>query len=177
MKHINKLVNAFLAVALLTLAPTANAAQNTSQAEVLRKIHLTNLFEIEAGNLALEKGTSKTVRDYGDRLIKDHTSADAKVLKTATNENIDATVPIEAVDRKVVGEQNKVMDKLKTTSGPDFDRTFAREMDVAHQDAIASLKKAKSELQGTGTAMLIEGLLPTLHDHERTAEKMEKFAE
>lgn len=145
-----------------------------TQADVLRNIHLTNQLEIKAGKLAEKKGHTKQVRDYGKRLIKDHTKLDKEVEKTAKREGIDVNVPIAEVDEKMNTKETDLMNKLRSVNGVEFDQTFAKEMDVAHQEAITSLKAAEAQYKGTDTARLIGKILPTLAKHERIAEKIER---
>ena len=47
----------------------ARAADPPSTAEVLEKLHKSNLTEIEAGKLAQDNGHSKATKDYGKMLV------------------------------------------------------------------------------------------------------------
>jgi putative membrane protein len=148
-----------------------------TQADVLRKIHLTNQMEIKAGQLAEEKGFSVKVRDYGKRLVKDHTQADREVQAAAKREKIDLSAPIPEVDEAMGATELNLMNKLQAANGADFDRVFAESMDSAHQEAIRSLQTAQKQYQGTETAKVIGQILPKLEKHERIAEKIEQRAE
>jgi putative membrane protein len=59
------------------------------EAMVLGFIHHVNQREIEMGNLAKENGSSKQVKDFADRIIKDHKSAEEQVQKLANSRHID----------------------------------------------------------------------------------------
>lgn len=166
-----------IVLALSIFSGAAPSLAMGTQADVLRKIHLINQLEIKAGTIAEQKGHTKQVRDYGKRLVNDHSKADKEVEQTAKRENIDVNTPIAEVDEKMNRTENEIMSKLQAASGADFDRTFAKEMDSAHQDAIDSLKAAEEQYQGTDTAKLIGKILPKLASHERIAEKIEKRAE
>lgn len=153
---------------VLMAAPAAPG----SEAYVLREIHLTNLLEIKAGSLAKEKGSTKGVRN-GQRLVEDHSKADKKTKKTAENIQADIVTPIPALDEKMQGREKDILGKLQPLSGAEFDKVFAKEMESAHEHTIKQLNEAKNSLVGTKTAALIAELLPTLHQHEKIAAKLD----
>ena len=68
---------------------TARGADPPSTADVLAKLHNSNLTAIEAGKLAQDYGHSKATKDYGKMLVADQTSADKQVMALAKEENID----------------------------------------------------------------------------------------
>jgi predicted outer membrane protein len=55
---------------------------------VLQDIHKVNQLEIALGNLATEKATSQSVKDYAQMLVTDHQAADKKVMDFANANNI-----------------------------------------------------------------------------------------
>jgi predicted outer membrane protein len=73
------------AVCLLWAASLARAAEpGTSQeSQLLWKIYQINQMEIQVGNLAKSKGSTYKVREYGGRLVRDHTMADNNLMKFA----------------------------------------------------------------------------------------------
>ena len=144
-----------------------------TQADILETFTLPISSRLRQASLP-KKGHTKQVRDYGKRLIKDHTKLDKEVEKTAKREGIDVNVPIAEVDEKMNTKETDLMNKLRSVNGVEFDQTFAKEMDVAHQEAITSLKAAEAQYKGTDTARLIGKILPTLAKHERIAEKIER---
>src|SRR5207253_8782930 len=57
--------------------------------QVLRKLHHVNQEEIQAGQLAQQKGTTRDVKDYGATLVRDHTKGDQDVKTMASKMNVD----------------------------------------------------------------------------------------
>src|SRR3989440_9593066 len=57
--------------------------------QVLRKLHHVNQEEIQAGQLAQQKGTTRDVKDYGATLERDHTKGDQDVKTMASKMNGD----------------------------------------------------------------------------------------
>jgi putative membrane protein len=54
-------------------------AAKMDPAELLSRIHDTNREEIQLGILAKSKARNLQVREYGERLVKDHTEAENQV--------------------------------------------------------------------------------------------------
>lgn len=50
----------------------------------MRTIHQGNLSEVQAGRLAMGKGTTKQVKAVGKMLVQDHTKLGSKVTQAAT---------------------------------------------------------------------------------------------
>jgi predicted outer membrane protein len=141
----------------LTLAAKSEAP---STAEVLGKLHRSNVKEIRMGEMARDHGTSKDTKDFGLTLIKDHNDADAKVAKLAKEENIDL-----AAHTPEVGKTDMKM-------GPGFDAAFAKEMLQDHQKDIAEVKSARDATSDQKLASLLKDILPVLEKHESIARKL-----
>ncbi len=162
-----------LTSSLLFAAVTAVAAD---KADTLKLIHQANQAEIKVGTLAKSKGQSQAVKDYGDKLVNDHSSADKKVADLAKAERVDLSVDSAAV-REQKGKDEVTYNKLSKLDGAAFDTAFGKAMNDGHRDVIALLEKSQRDLKGTKTAELIKDTLPTLHQHEDIAAKIEKKAE
>jgi putative membrane protein len=147
----------------LLLAGTARAADPPATADVLGKLHTSNLTEIEAGRLAQDYGHSSATKDYGKMLIQDHRSSDKKVLALAKEERIDLSA-----SAPVVGS-NELAD---LTAGPKFDKRFARSMVSDHKKDIAEVTAARDTTNDAKLKKLLTALLPTLQKHEEMAEKL-----
>ena len=137
--------------------------------QVLRKLHHVNQEEIQAGQLAQQKGTTRDVKDYGATLVRDHTKGDQDVKTMASKMNVD----LEAMkndarhQQKQQVMQNK-MDQLQKMSGKDFDRGFAQMMVNGHREAIEMVKTARADAKPELKSML-DKMLPVLQKHEDTA--------
>ncbi len=159
-----------LAAIVLAMPALVNAAATQTQ-EVLRKIHLTNQLEIKLGNLAQDNANSEELRSFGKLLVVDHEAAQMKVAAVAKKENVVVTDPLPQVDGAAQKQEDAIMATLNGKKGVDFDRAFTAELDKAHRDTIASLKRSQDQLKGSSTAALIAELLPTLQTHQNMAGK------
>ncbi len=155
---------AILGVGACLYVGGARAADAPSTAEVLDKLHNSNLTEIEAGKLAQDNGHSKATKDYGKMLVTDHTSADKKVVALAKEERVDLAASTPVVGSKSLAD---------LSAGPAFDRRFARSMVDDHKKDIAEVTAARDSTTDAKLKALLTSILPTLEKHEDMAESLE----
>ena len=155
---------AMLGMSACLFATAARAADQPKTADVLDKLHKSNLTEIEAGKLAQDYGHSKATKDYGKMLVSDYTSADQQVVALAKEEGIDVS------DSTPVVGSNKLAD---LTAGPAFDRRFARTMIRENKKDIAAVTAARDTTTDAKLKEFLTAMLPTLQKHESLAEGLE----
>lgn len=141
----------------------ANKEAGPQIAEVLTKLHHSNQMEIAAGKLAEEKGQSKDVKAFGKTLVTDHSAADKKVLALAKEEKIDLPPP---------PAMPAEMDKVKASSGAQFDKMFASQMLDDHKKDIAEAKAAKDATKDPKLKALLASTIPVLEKHREIAQKL-----
>jgi putative membrane protein len=154
-----------VALALLLAGGAARAADTSETATVLGKLHHSNQMEIDMGKLAQEKGMSKEVKSYGKTLVTDHTAADKKVTALAKQEKIEltATMPPMAGDK---------MAQLKTATGAEFDKAFARDMLEDHTKDVDEAKAARDKTTDPKLKSLLTSTIPVLEKHREIAQKL-----
>jgi putative membrane protein len=137
--------------------------KTATTAEVLGTLHEADQKEIQAGRIAQKDGQSKAVKDYGKRLVKDHTAADDKVAALAQRQNVDLVAATPAPGPNDMGTM---------ATAPDFDKKFAQEMLDDHRKAIAALTEARDSTADPQLRQLLTDLLPTLEKHAAAAQKI-----
>jgi putative membrane protein len=139
---------------------------DTSPQDILSKIHTTNQNEIRMAKLALQKGHSPEVKKFAQRMIKDHTMADQKVMKIAKEEGLTlGQYPLTA-------HQQGQMDKLASTTGTEFDKAYMEANRVGHHKAVDMLKNAEAQTNDPRIKRLVSQLLPTVEHHDQMAEQI-----
>jgi putative membrane protein len=124
------------------------------------------MSEVELGNLAKEKGISQSVKDYGNRMVRDHSKANDELKQIASTKG--ATLPAEPSH----GERS-TMDKLQKTSGTDFDRAYADAMVKDHRTDVKEFQDAAQNADDPEIKAFAQKTLPTLQEHQRLAENMQ----
>lgn len=136
-----------------------------SQAAVMSKA------EIELANLALNNTKNEEIRLYAERMIKDHTAADAKLKKIASKESL--TLP-----QSLDAEHRAVKDKLASLKGEAFDREYRKEMAKSHDKAVALFESAsQTEQMPEELREFAASTLDTLEDHREDAHDMREKAQ
>src|SRR5436190_12698129 len=73
------------------------------------------MSEVELGELAKQKGTSETVKNFGERMARDHKKANDELKDIAAKKG--ATIPAD-----LTRTEKSTMDKLQKANGAEFDR-------------------------------------------------------
>lgn len=94
----------------------------------------SNLFEIEMGLLAVQKGIDKNVKNYGQKLVDDYTLS-LENLKTIANRK---EIKLSASISEVKGEE---ITDLNEYTGDEFDKKFLEIMIEGHEKAVAKMTK------------------------------------
>jgi putative membrane protein len=147
------------------------AGHMTEDARIIAKLHHINQMEVDAGKLAEDKGQAKAVRDYGARLVRDHQSADKKIVAYADKNGIDANAMPPAGNDQEAKDMDK-MDRLRNLTGAEFDRTFASTMLEGHQKAIDLVQSARDTVTDGQLKGMLGQLLPTLEKHRQIAQNL-----
>jgi putative membrane protein len=137
-------------------------------AAVLGKLHHANQMEVEMGKLAQQRGQAQAVKSFGKTLVSDHTAADRKVMAMAKAEKVDLAAHAPAMDEKT---ENR-MDKVKATTGPEFDKAFAKAMLEDHKKDVEDAKAARDRTDDPKLRKLLAATVPVLEKHRDTAQKL-----
>lgn len=149
------------------IALTASAAQASpqSRAEFVRHALRGNNSEVAVGRLAMTRGASREVRNFGRMLVNDHGKARTEVLRLARQNGVRPT-------SAPTPEGAAVRARLMPLRGAAFDQAFAQAMIEDHQKDIADYE-AEANRRGDGAvAQYARRQLPALRHHLETARRI-----
>jgi putative membrane protein len=95
------------------------------------------MAEVKLGKLAVEKGTSPTVKSFGQKMIDDHGKANDELKTLATRKKLPVPTDVDS-------EQKATYDKLAKLSGPDFDKAYIDAMVKDHDKDVKEFKEAST---------------------------------
>ncbi|HSU94964.1 MAG TPA: DUF4142 domain-containing protein [Gemmatimonadaceae bacterium] len=125
-----------IALSVLTLAPSAASARVTRAAvddpTIVAIFDAANTWDIETGDLAAKKGSTKEVRDLGAMFSRDHKAVRQQGRDLAKKLHVTPTPP---KDFALATDHAQAMKTLESTSGKAFDRAFL-EHEVAFHKAV-----------------------------------------
>lgn len=105
--------------------PAANAQSYVAEAA------LSDLYEIQSSQLALEKARSAGAKAFAKQMIADHTATTQQLKALAGDKAVSRTLPTELDERR-----QALLDQLKGASGPAFDKAYLDQQATAHQEAL-----------------------------------------
>lgn len=161
----NKLAVAVTAAGTLLLSSVGVLAANTlnsTDQTFARDAAQSNLAEVALGNLAIKNGQSAEVKQFGKRMVSDHSKANERLMDVAIKQGITLPQQPKAADIK---EENR-LSKLK---GEAFDRAYMRHMVKDHQNDVALFKQEAANGRDPGLKDFAKRTLSVLDTHLKLA--------
>jgi len=128
-----------------------------------------SMAEVELGKLAVQKAVKPEVKQFGQRMIDDHTKANDELKTLAQQKGI--TLPGD-VDPK----GNALKARLEKLSGEQFDRTFMQAMLMDHRKAVNAFKRESASGRDPDVKSWAAKTLPTLEEHLKQAQDTARTA-
>ena len=153
------------ALVMLMLASPVIAFADSPDSSFYKNAAEGGISEVDAGNLASQKGTNQEVKDFGAMMVKDHGAANDKLKSIADSKNI--TLPTTAS----VG-QMATKAKLDVLSGDTFDHSYIKSQIKAHRSTIALFRKEIANGQDADAKAFAVATLPTLKSHMKAIVKI-----
>jgi len=125
------------------------------------------MAEVELGKLAAQKAASDAVKQFGQKMVDDHTKANDQLKQVAGKENI--TIP-DSLDSK---HQSRI-DKLSKLSGPDFDRAYIKDQVKDHKQDVSEFKTEADSGSDPNIKQFASNTLPILEQHLTMAKDLSK---
>ncbi len=116
------------------------------------------MMEVELGKLAASKGASDEVRQFGQKMVDDHSKANEELMQLASGKGM--TLPA-APDAKHQAE----MQKLSALSGEKFDKEYVKMMVKDHKKTVATFEKEAGGGMDAELKAWAASTLPTLREH------------
>lgn len=164
MKNTGVLISATAAL-LFGLAGLAQAADKVSANDFAEQASAKGIAEIETSKLALEKGSHAEVKKFAQTMIDDHTRANDELKALAKQKNLQVSTDAELMSKA------KAM-ILQVRDGENFDKAYANNQVVAHEQAIELYQKAAATDDAEVSAWA-KKTLPKLEHHLQMAKELQ----
>ncbi|MCU1280699.1 MAG: outer membrane protein [bacterium] len=96
------------------------------------------MAEVKLGQLAAEKGTSPAVKEFGKRMVEDHSKANDELKSIASKKNVPLPTDVDS-------KAKATYEKLAKLSGPDFDKAYLDAMVKDHDEDVKEFKNEASK--------------------------------
>ncbi|MBD2214017.1 DUF4142 domain-containing protein [Nostoc linckia FACHB-104] len=150
-----------------TTSPTTAGQNNLSSADrtFMTEAAQGGLAEVQLGQLASERAASNTVKQFGQRMVQDHSQANTQLQQLATQKGV--TLP------KTINQENEqVRQRLTKLSGANFDREYINHMVKDHEKDVSLYQREAQEGQDPDLKAFAAQTLPILQEHYQQAQSI-----
>ena len=131
-----------------------------------------NTADIETGKLAVERGQSKEVRDFGAMLARDH--AQVRQLGRDLAGKL-AVTPTPPKDNKAAADHAATMKRLRSVSAAEFDHAFLQYEVAFHKSVIDAVKTTLlPAIRNAELKALVVKVAPAFEAHMLAADNLDR---
>ena len=147
-------------------------AQNSANRMTTADHFMTNaaeggIAEVELGRVAVQNASDPKVKQFGQRMVDDHTKVDDELKDIAARKNV--TLPT-----RPDAKQQATLDRLSKLHGAEFDRAYMQDMVKDHKEDVAEFQRASNSESDSDVKAWAAKTLPILRDHLNQAEQTER---
>ena len=124
------------------------------------------MAEVELGQLAEQNAQSQDVKDFGKKMVDDHTKANDQLKQVASQEGVTLPTDLDAKDKAT-------KDRLSKLHGEAFDRAYMKDMVTDHKKDVSEFKHESDAGTDPQVKQFATQTLPTLQDHLKMAEEID----
>jgi putative membrane protein len=140
-------------------------ALSSADRQFMTKAAMMDMAEIQTGRLAVSQGASESVRQFGQRMIDDHTRTSQQLMQMASAAGF---APPQTLDAK----HQAAADKLSRLTGAEFDRAYMKQMVKDHQEAVSLYQRQSTRGAMPDLRSFASATLPALQEHLTMARSM-----
>lgn len=144
----------------------AGAESGTPEEKFVKKASQGSLMEIRMGEMAAQKAESGPVKQFGDKLARDHEKANEKLKEIAQRKSI-------TLSEELKDKHQEKLQEIGGLSGEQFDREFLKVAVEGHKKAIKEYEKQAQEGEDPAIRSYASETLPVLREHLRIAQLLQ----
>jgi putative membrane protein len=153
------LITTFLCATHISFAE----AKSNKTADFISKASTSNMFEIESSKLATSKSQNEDIKKFAQDMINDHGNVGSELESAVKTSGQDSILIKKSLDSK----HQKKLDKLKSSSGKDFDKEYVDDQNDAHKDGVKLFKDYSEKGEDATLKDFAAKTLPTLEQHQQ----------
>lgn len=142
----------------LSIAYPLSAAETITAEAFATKAAQTDMFEMQAAKIALEKGVSDEVKAFADNMIKDHYRTTSDLKDAAGKDGVQ--LPAE-----MGSELQTKLKNLEALSGPALDAAYVSTQVSVHTDAVELFDKYSKDGEAGALKSFAMSYYPTIRMH------------
>ena len=148
-----------------TTAQTGSASLSSKDRNFMMEAAIGGMEEVELGRLATEKGSSDAVKQFGQKMVDDHSAANAELTQLAKSKGINLPAELDAKRKAEVARLSKL-------SGAAFDKAYSKAMLDDHNKDVAAFEQQSVSGTDPDLKAFAAKTLPTLKTHLEMAKAL-----
>jgi putative membrane protein len=141
-----------------SMTSTSTSKLSSTDKKFVMEAAVGGMEEVQLGQLAAQKATDPDVKNFGQKMVDDHSKANDQLKQVASQKGI--TVP-----SALPASKQKDVDQLSKLSGAAFDKKYVSMMVQDHKKDVAEFKKESTKAKDSDVKGFASNTLPTLQDH------------
>ena len=163
----HKFLPACLATGVLGLSALSASAALSSADREFAMAASGGLAEVQAAQLAEQRAASPQIKQFAQRMITDHTTANTELQQIA--KQADISLPAQPTGKDAAEGQ-----KLRGVTGTAFDQAYAQGQLQDHRETVELFQKEASSGQDPALKAFAQKTLPILQQHLQMVEALNK---
>ncbi len=144
---------------------SSNSPEMMQDKMFLRKAGQGGLAEVQLGQLALQKAGSQDVKDFGQKMVTDHTALNKEMAAAA--DSLGVMMP-----KKLSKEDQAEYDKLNAMSGDGFDKEYLAYMVKDHHQDLREFRIESSSASDPALKAAVEKGTRVIYEHMKMVDKL-----
>jgi putative membrane protein len=125
------------------------------------------MTEVQLGQMAAEKASNPDVKQFGQRMVTDHSKANDELKSIAASEHITLPTSLDAKHQAIV-------DRMSKLSGAEFDRAYVKDMVKDHDADVKEFTHQSQNGQNPALRSFAGKTLPTLQEHQKMIHEIDQ---
>jgi putative membrane protein len=141
-----------------------------SDAQIVGFSNMVDQAEVEAGELARDKGQNAAVKEYARTMVTEHSNHMRQAGQLAQQ---GGTNPSEPTNDPLAQQHDQLMSSLRSASGAAFDSLYINGMVQEHQGALSRLNTAMNDTQNAQLREFLNTTRETVQRHLERAQQVQ----
>jgi putative membrane protein len=135
-----------------------SAKLSDSEKQLLQQVSDANKAEIEMGQLAQNNASSAKVKDFGQKLVDDHTQNQQQLQQIAQQKGVD-------LKSEEKPDEQASKNKFQGMKGAQFDKAFLQHERDDHAKLLQQLKQQQDQIQDPEVKSFISQTITAVQQH------------
>jgi putative membrane protein len=144
----------------------AQSTLSSSDRKFIEEAGKGGLAEVEFGQLAEQKAQSPDVKQFGQKMVSDHSKINDQLKQMASRKDVNLPSGLE-------GSEKREYDKLQKLSGAKFDKEYMKTMVSDHQKDLKAFQKEAKSAKDADVKSFADSTASTIEEHLQLAKSAE----